>query len=726
MNIDDPRLTAYALGELSDEERAALEKELSGDEEAREFVNATRAFTTELRTALRAEETPGLTPDQREKILGNRSHSNVIEARSRFVAYWITGIAAAVVLTGVLGVVVVRPAQQKATGVAAVNPVEPTMENVPVQVALTPAPVAQASASPQTSTLLAMVQPTPAPLLIEKTQPEVHRWREELKDKLDAATAPIPAEEGPVFGVRAGKSTTAVASMTRQAQGALRESSERADFYEKRAAIAQTQEAVLVPGGGFNTAAFDSLPENPFLAVKENPLSTFSIDVDTASYSIVRRMLHEGNLPPKGAVRIEELLNYFKYDYPEPREGEPFSVNLDSANCPWAPGHRLVRVGLKGRAIPTERMASNLVFLVDVSGSMSPDDRLPLLKRSLRLLVEQLGTEDRVAIVVYAGQSGLALPSTPGSRRDEILGALENLRSGGSTNGASGIRLAYEVAAQNFIKGGVNRVILATDGDFNVGVTSQSALIDLIEEKAKSGVFLSVLGFGMDNLKDSMMEKLADKGNGNYSYIDSINEGRKVLIEQMHGTLVTIAKDVKIQVEWNPARVSSYRLLGYENRMLRKEDFNDDTKDAGEIGAGHTVTALYEVVPAGAPDGMAPVDPLKYQPAVEGKTAVATPASAEMLTIKLRYKEPDGQTSRLMEKPFTDTGATIAQSSGDLRWAAGVAGFGMLLRESQFKGDLSWEMVRSLTGTEVVGDQTRAEFQQLVRRAEELSRAARE
>ena len=371
--------------------------------------------------------------------------------------------------------------------------------------------------------------------------------------------------------------------------------------------------------GDFNTARYGNIEENPFLAAASNPLSTFSIDVDTASYSNVRRFIENGSLPPKDAVRIEEMINYFSYDYPQPNDNLPFSVNLDAASCPWAPAHRLVRIGLKGREMPNEkRPASNLVFLLDVSGSMMPANRLPLVKQAMRLLVEKLGENDRVAIVVYSGASGLALPSTTGDHKEQILSALENLEAGGSTNGAQGIDLAYQTAAEHFIKGGVNRVILATDGDFNVGTTSEGDLIRLIQEKAKGGVFLSVLGVGDDNLNDSMMQKLADKGNGNYAYLDSLEEARKVLVQQINGTLVTIAKDVKIQVEFNPARVASYRLIGYEKRILRKEDFNNDKIDAGEIGAGHTVTALYEVVPAGAEPNPAasvpPVDPLKYQP----------------------------------------------------------------------------------------------------------------
>jgi Ca-activated chloride channel homolog len=481
----------------------------------------------------------------------------------------------------------------------------------------------------------------------------------------------------------------------------------------------------------FNTAAYDHLVENPFLRAKSNPLSTFSIDVDTASYPNARRFINEGELPPKDAVRIEEMINYFTYDYAQPTDGKPFAVHVDLASCPWESSHRLVRIGLKGKEIATDKRGpSNLVFLLDVSGSMEPAERLPLIKQSMRLLVEKLTENDRVAIVVYAGASGLALPSTPGNDKEKILTALETLQAGGSTNGAEGIQLAYKIAADNFIKGGVNRVILATDGDFNVGVTNQGDLIRLIEEKAKSGVFLSVLGVGNDNLKDSTMVKLADKGNGNYAYLDSLDEARKVLVQQMSGTLVTIAKDVKIQVEFNPARVASYRLIGYEKRMLRKEDFNNDKIDAGEIGAGHTVTALYEVVPVGTNANPAtnvpPVDPLKYQKDEPKKnTSQSEAATGEMLTVKLRYKKPDGDKSELIERPVTDSNAAFASTSPDFKFAAAVAEFGMILRDSEHKGNGTFGAVLEWAQEGRGNDKNgyRAGFIELVRKAQSLKKS---
>jgi len=469
-----------------------------------------------------------------------------------------------------------------------------------------------------------------------------------------------------------------------------------------------------------NTEAYDRIYENPFLAVTDNPLSTFSIDVDTASYSNVRRFLGLDQRPPRGAVRIEELINYFSYDYPEPEGDAPFSVAGEVSTCPWSEESRLVHIGLKGRSIQQERMPPrNLVFLLDVSGSMGCPNKLPLLKSAMRLLVEQLGEQDHVSMVVYAGASGLVLPPTSGDQGRQILEALDRLEAGGSTNGGAGIELAYKVARQHFRPDGINRVILATDGDFNVGTTSQGGLIRLIEKERESGVFLTVLGFGMGNLKDSTMEKLADKGNGNYAYIDTLNEARKVLVIEGGSTLVTIAKDVKLQIEFNPTFVKAYRLIGYENRMLRAEDFNDDRKDAGEIGAGHTVTALYEIVPVGSRRELPGVDQLRYQARRE---PTADARSDELLTIKLRYKQPDSDTSQLIAGTILDRHEDIRRSSDNHRLAAAVAAFGMLLRDSEHKGQASFEMVRSLAESARGSDPHgyRAEFIELVHKAEKL------
>ncbi len=481
------------------------------------------------------------------------------------------------------------------------------------------------------------------------------------------------------------------------------------------------EEEVCPTYAKFNTEAYDYLQEHPFLNVEQNPLSTFGIDVDTASYANIRRFIRDGQMPPKDAVRIEEMINYFTYNYPTPSTDEPFSVRTEVANCPWQENHKLLSLALKGKElVEGKRPPSNLVFLLDVSGSMNSPNKLPLLKRAMKLLVRQLGDDDRVAIVVYAGAAGLLLPSTSctDNNKREILYALKNLRAGGSTHGSQGIQLAYQTAERNFIKGGTNRVILATDGDFNVGITNQGDLVRLIQDKAETGIFLTVLGFGTGNLKDSTMEYLADKGNGNYGYIDSVREARKVLVEQITGTLVTIAKDVKIQVEFNPTEVSAYRLIGYENRSLRSEDFNDDKKDAGEIGAGHTVTALYEVVPAGREMKLPGVDPLKYQ-----KTSTIHTTAGELLTIKLRYKEPEGDSSKLMAVVVKDGDSAFENASNDFRFASAVAAFGMLLRDSPNKGRATYEDVIRLAWSAKGHDKQgyRSEFINLVRNAKDIA-----
>jgi Ca-activated chloride channel family protein len=470
--------------------------------------------------------------------------------------------------------------------------------------------------------------------------------------------------------------------------------------------------------------SYARIDENPFLETARAPLSTFSIDVDTASYSNTRRFLNDGRLPPKDAVRIEELVNYFSYDYPQPAGSAPFSVTAEVAGCPWNPRHRLVHIGLQGRKVSTEDMPpANLVFLIDVSGSMDEPRKLPLVKSSLRTLAEQLSSRDRVAIVVYAGTSGLVLPSTPGDRKGEIISAIDRLEAGGSTNGGEGIQLAYRVARENFIKGGTNRVILSTDGDFNVGVTSDDALVRLIEQERQDGIFLSVLGVGTGNLNDSMMEKLADRGNGNYAYIDTESEARKALGEQIGGTLMTIAKDVKIQVEFNPRLVAGYRLIGYENRLLAARDFNDDRKDAGEIGAGHTVTALYEVVPAGEKVENPGVDALKYQQPAENSQGAD---GNELMTVKLRYKEPEGGASKLLSVGVVDAGGSYQNASENFKFAAAVAEFGMLLRDSRYKGQSSYsgtlQLARASAGADLHGHRT--EFVQLVERARSLSESS--
>ncbi|MBD63709.1 MAG: hypothetical protein CME62_00755 [Halobacteriovoraceae bacterium] len=477
-----------------------------------------------------------------------------------------------------------------------------------------------------------------------------------------------------------------------------------------------------IPGSKSNSEEYDQITANEFIKVMSEPLSTFSIDVDTASYSNIRRFLNRGQLPPKDAVRIEEMINYFSYDYAAPKKDKPFSVQMDFTASPWSKETKLLRVGLKGREINwQERKASNLVFLLDVSGSMNNFNKLPLVKQGLKLMIDSLDEKDRVSIVVYAGASGLVLPATKGSDKEEIIAALERLSSGGGTNGGAGIELAYAEAQRNFIKDGINRVILATDGDFNVGTQSRAALDELIQEKAKSDVFLTVLGFGSGNLKDSQMESLANKGNGHYAYIDSYKEAKKVLVEQIGGTMMTIAKDVKIQVEFNPGRVEAYRLIGYENRLLAKEDFNDDTKDAGEIGAGHTVTALYEIVPKGGIIPTPKVDDLKYQKTeTHTDKEIQLNESDEWLTVKLRYKAPNSDRSQKIEFPLAVKPSIFSQADKDTQFAAAVASFGMLLRESKYSKELKFEdiikMAREAKGEDKKGYRT--EFIELVERAQ--------
>jgi len=477
-----------------------------------------------------------------------------------------------------------------------------------------------------------------------------------------------------------------------------------------------------VPRESWNTESYAAIDENAFLSVHANPLSTFSIDVDRASYSNIRRFLNEGRLPPKDAVRIEEMVNYFPYSDVAPKGEHPVAITTEVIAAPWQPQHHLVRIGLQAPRLDlAELPPNNLVFLLDVSGSMMSPDKLPLLKQAMRLLVNELREEDRVAIVVYAGSAGLVLPSTPGSEKHTIMDAIERLEAGGSTAGGAGIRLAYDVARRSHLRGGNNRVILATDGDFNIGVSSDAGMTRLIEERRGQGTFLTVLGFGTGNLKDSKMEALADHGNGTYAYIDGLDEARKVLVEELGGTLLTLAKDVKLQVEFNPAHVRAYRLIGYENRLLAAEDFNDDTKDAGELGAGHTVTALYEVVPVGVNtvDVREP-DELRYQ---QSRAHAGARPGPELAFVKLRYKRPTEDVSRLLEVPVR---TSRAQGSDDVRFAAAVASFGMLLRESAHSGSASYadviRLARGAIGTDPNG--YRAEFVRMVERARSLGAVA--
>ena len=699
VNLDDPNLTAFALGELAPDDHAKMAQAIADSPEAQSYVAETQQLSRLLRAEYEADRRqPAAAVAEKPQRL-----SSVVwtaEQRRSSSRYQWGSLAAALAIFAIIGAFAIATLQGPTYKLSSASD-KPSSQKQNL-----PAPV---EAVPEPSVEMEIAQ---APTTTEREFSEESKQPSSGRD-LAAAGKTRKFDLNPSAPPPAPKPMPMKRAYNYMARGGETTEAEPPSRYRQ----------------DFNTATYDRVEENPFLPAATNPLSTFSIDVDTASYANVRRFINSGSLPPKDAVRVEEMINYFTYDYKEPEGDKPFSIDLDATACPWEPSHRLLRIGLKGREVANEkRPASNLVFLLDVSGSMMPAERLPLVKQAMRLLVDKLSENDRVAIVIYAGGSGLALKSTPGNEKEKILRALEELQAGGSTNGAEGIELAYKIAAENFIKGGVNRVILATDGDFNIGVTNQGDLIRLIEAKAKTGVFLSVLGVGTDNLKDSTMQKLADKGNGNYAYLDSIDEARKVLVQQINGTLMTIAKDVKIQVEFNPARVASYRLIGYEKRLLRKEDFNNDKVDAGEIGAGHTVTALYEVVPAGpgATDPAAtvpPVDPLNYQspnPSSVAKTAAND--SPEMVTVKLRHKKPDAEVSELTEKTFTDNGSKFENAAPDLKFAAAVAEFGMLLRDSQDKGKGSFgaviEWAQEGKGRDLAG--YRAGFIEMAQKAQSL------
>jgi Ca-activated chloride channel family protein len=469
-----------------------------------------------------------------------------------------------------------------------------------------------------------------------------------------------------------------------------------------------------------NTEEYDKIQENTFKGAEQSPVSTFSIDVDNASYSNIRRYLDGDQMPPIGAVRIEEMINYFDYDYPQPQGKDPFSINTEISTAPWNADHHLIHIGLQGKELAYDDLkSSNLVFLIDASGSMSDENKLPLLKKSLKLLLSELDDKDRVAIVAYAGAAGLVLPSTPASQQETILNALDGVNSGGSTAGGEGIELAYKIAKENLISDGNNRVILATDGDFNVGTSSSSELVSLIEEKRKDAIYLTICGFGMGNYKDGRMEQISNAGNGNYFYIDNIREAKKVFVTQMRANMFTIAKDVKIQIEFNPKTIKAYRLIGYENRLLAKEDFDDDTKDAGELGAGHTVTAIYEVILSDSKSKqvIAKAADLKYQ------TKTVAGNSSDLMTVKFRYKPIKSDKSVLLEQVLNKSALTDLESTSDnYRFSAAVAGFGLLLRDSEFKGSANYDNISNLAKGALGADKEnyRTEFLQLINTADAL------
>jgi Ca-activated chloride channel homolog len=733
MKIDanDARWTAYALGEITDErEKAELEQMLDEAPELRKRVEEVQSAAALLRRELQAEPELTLTPEQRRKIDSSPALPKTWFGMNRkFVmacaAVWILLISFVAVRQFRLQQTKAREALEASERMRRSQPAlpqhgrEPGKPAVLETIAPNVAAIEQNTAAPKsvppqadnksvlagnvtdmTGAAVPGVQVSaPAPYLVLGT----------LSSGVPANSF-MPPKTGAIAGGVAGGVVSGFFG------GVLMPSPPPPPMRLDRDLLPIQRQ--LRP---FNTETYDSISDNKFLDVAQNPLSTFSIDVDTASYSNMRRFLDMGKLPPKDSIRIEELVNYFNYDYKGPKDGKPFAANVELTEAPWKPEHQLLRIGIKGRQIESDkRPAGNLVFLLDVSGSMAAENKLPLVKDSMRLLMNQLGESDRIAIVVYAGETDLLLSSTSGDQKEKILRAIDSLHAGGSTNGASGIQLAYRTAQENIIPGGINRVILATDGDFNVGITNRGDLTRLIEEKAKSGIYLSALGFGMGNYKDATLELLAKNGHGNYAYIDTLNEAKKVLVEQMNSTLIPIAKDVKIQVEFNPRLVSAYRLIGYEDRLMAKEDFNDDTKDAGVIGAGHAVTALYELVPAGAAVSNPPVDPLKYQRPLQASSAAN---SSELATIKIRSKDPDKDQSVLSEFAVKESRKKFGEASEDFKFAAAVAAYGMVLRDSPHKGTATLDHIldwaREGQGADKHG--YRQEFIRLIHRAISIS-----
>jgi Ca-activated chloride channel family protein len=761
---DDLRVTAYVFDELPVRERLAFEAEMEQSAELRQLVAETRDTVESLRGEMRAEEKLVLSPEQRNRVLAGLAGADATASpvglstassghrngrAKRRLWRWLGGVgavaAAVVLMVSCWSLSSYRRSWQSQVAIGARAPAEMAREVVVAEHRVSDQ-ARQRSASLRRTISLPAVSAAPSPA----TQPHAAEadgvatalsvpYQQSDGVRVDAVSA--PADQGDSAGsISAGRLALAEGLRVRelatryrwQALGGLNGPGGYGGGYQGGNGVGHTVDELerlpadsphLGLGPGAAGDRYDVILENEFVRANDAPLSTFSIDVDTASYAKVRMFLSQHRqLPRPDAVRIEELVNYFPYSYEPPADERPFAAHLAAAACPWNPDHRLVRIGIKGREMPvSERPASNLVFLLDVSGSMDQAQKLPLLKRGMKLLVDQLSENDRVAIVVYAGAAGLVLDSTTGDQKAKITQALERLSAGGSTNGGQGIQLAYQTALDHFIPGGVNRVILCTDGDFNVGTTGTGQLVRMVEGQARAGVFLSVLGFGIGNHNDAMLEQVSNKGNGNYAFVDTEREARKVLVDQLSATLVTIAKDVKIQVQFHPARVAAYRLIGYENRLLAAQDFNDDTKDAGEIGAGHTVTALYEVVPADSTMASTPsIDPVQQQ--VPGEPAEAA-AGDELLTLKLRYKEPDGDTSALLEFRLPDRDLAFSRADRDFQFAAAVAGFGMLLRDSRYKGDATYAGVLEIAAAAAADDTSgyRQEFLDLVRTAAGLS-----
>ncbi len=689
--IDDIQLTAYALGEGSPAERAAVEARLRTDPAAQAAVDDVRALAARLETELKNEPGIDLTDDQRRRIL--QTPVRPAGRLARFPWRRFTGFAAvAAAVTLVFGGVLWRAAEHLLHNQFARSQ-EASIECKVVEVA-----------EQQLDELLSASE---TPDRMDFKCPDMDLDLEPTPEVQNFCAA--PAEESVVeLNVDVSDRISPIV-MKGLAPSAM----------ANRSGGGWALYSCSLPAE--NTESYAPIEGNRFKQVADEPLSTFSIDVDTASYANIRRFLRSGLLPPPDAVRVEEMVNYFPYDYAPPKGQTPFAVHVESAACPWAPAHALVKIALKGKELDLEsRPPCNLVFLIDVSGSMTDENKLPLVKKSISLLARQLDERDRVSIVVYAGAAGLVLPATPGSDLATIDAAVDHLQAGGSTAGGAGIRLAYDEARKNLLPDGNNRVVLCTDGDFNVGIVDSEELAGFIAERAKQVIFLTVLGFGMGNYKDDRLETLADKGNGNYAYVDSFSEARKTLVEQAAGTLFAIAKDVKLQIEFNPAQVAGYRLVGYENRLLAKEDFNDDRKDAGELGAGHVVTAFYEIVPIGA-ESAPGVDPLKYQPVADRPAPAKKPANdnPEWLTVKLRYKLPKADKSAKIEVPFVGGTGPFVNASADFRFAAGVAAAGLMLRGDPTVMDLSYREVIEWTSAAVGADTNgyRREFIDLLKNA---------
>lgn len=758
-NSDDPRITAFVLGELEDHEAQELQQQMEHDEGLRTLVEQTRQLTEQLTHGFESEafEVAGIDKLQllgsqndpataNETSTSKSSNDEFIEMRGRTGAWRLAGALAT--MAAIVAVLVTINHSNE--------------QNLQRKVAQVKRKSLDVSSQSQSQLGTATGGDPRFDANADGAVPaleQVFSDREEF-DSAIVVTSPANVASGRTSTVSPNPVTTAPSAPTveytlrrfsalkqRAKWGEVRARGQAPNVYFRQVPADVVQrgtqmdgltsefritleaEADAGVGPGRSGDRFEPIVENAFQPVLRQPLSTFSIDVDTASYTKVRQyLMQNGMLPRPAAVRIEELVNYFNYDYPAPgpESEDPFAAHIEVAACPWTPEHRLVRIGIKGKEFPVEdRPSSNLVFLLDVSGSMDSPNKLPLLKSSMKKLVDQLDENDRVAIVVYAGAAGQVLGSTTGDCKSTIMEALDRLKAGGSTNGGDGIRLAYQTALDHFIQGGVNRVILCTDGDFNVGTTGTDELVELAEKNAKTGVYLSVFGFGMGNHNDAMLEQISNKGNGNYGFIDTELEANRVFAEQLSSTLVTIAKDVKIQVEFNPRVVGGYRLIGYENRLLAAEDFNDDTKDAGEIGAGHTVTALYEVKLASdeaaeeTPPPVRPVDELKYQRPAELTDAAD---EDEMLTVKLRYKQPDGDTSKLLAFTVKDEGRSLRQVTRDFQFSAAVASFGMLLRDSKFKGDASYDKVLEWAAAASDDRESyRQEFLAMVRKAKSLA-----